>query len=57
MDVFRAPLQGHRYLQRQSQYILEEVSPEEIEDLNNQPMQVHRQFEWFDGGNHSPSPW
>ena len=35
---------SHRYLLRQSQYILEEVSPEEIEDLNNQPMQVHRQF-------------
>ena len=35
---------SHRYLLRQSQYILEDVSPEEIENLNNQPMQVHRQF-------------
>jgi len=35
---------SHRYLLRQSQYILEEISPKEIEDLHNQPMQVHRQF-------------
>ena len=35
---------SHRYLLRQCQYILEEISPEEIEDLHNQPMQVHRQF-------------
>jgi len=35
---------SHRYLLRQCQYILEEISPEEIEDLYNQPMQVHRQF-------------
>lgn len=46
---------SHRYLLRQCQYILEEISPKEIEDLHNQPMQVHRQF----GDlmvNHSPSP-
>lgn len=35
---------SHRYLLRHCQYILEEISPEEIEDLYNQPMQVHRQF-------------
>ena len=35
---------SHRYLLRQCQYILEEIAPEEIEDLHNQPMQVHRQF-------------
>lgn len=35
---------SHRYLLRQCQYILEEISPEEIENLHNQPMQVHRQF-------------
>ena len=35
---------SHRYLLRQCQYILEEISSEEIEDLHNQPMQVHRQF-------------
>ena len=35
---------SHRYLLRQSQYILEEISPKEIEDLHDQPMQVHRQF-------------
>lgn len=35
---------SHRYLLRQCQYILEEISLEEIEDLHNQPMQVHRQF-------------
>ena len=41
LDLTKA---SHRYLLRQCQYILEEISPEEIEDLNNQPMQVHRQF-------------
>ncbi len=35
---------SHRYLLRQCQYILEEISPEEIEDLHNQSMQVHRRF-------------
>ena len=35
---------SHRYLLRQCQYILEEIAPEEIEDLHNQPMQVHRHF-------------
>ena len=35
---------SHRYLLRQSQYILEEISPKEIEELHDQPMQVHRQF-------------
>ena len=41
LDVTRP---SHRYLLRHSQYILEEISPEEIEELHNQPMQVHRQF-------------
>lgn len=41
LDVTRP---SHRYLLRHSQYILEEISPEEIEELHNQPMQAHRQF-------------
>ena len=41
LDLTKA---SHRYLLRQCQYILEEISPEEIEDLHTQPMQVHRQF-------------
>ena len=41
LDLTKA---SHRYLLRQCQYILEEISPEEIEDLHNQPMQVHRPF-------------
>ena len=41
LDLTKA---SHRYLLRQCQYILEEISPEEIEDFHNQPMQVHRQF-------------
>ena len=41
LDLTKA---SHRYLLRQCQYILEEISPEEIEDLHNQPMQVHRRF-------------
>ena len=41
LDLTKA---SHRYLLRQCQYILEEISPEEIEGLHNQPMQVHRQF-------------
>ena len=41
LDLTKA---SHRYLLRQCQYILEEIAPEEIEDLHNQPMQVHRQF-------------
>ena len=41
LDLTKA---SHRYLLRQCQYILEEISPEEIKDLHNQPMQVHRQF-------------
>ena len=41
LDLTKA---SHRYLLRQCQYILEEISSEEIEDLHNQPMQVHRQF-------------
>ena len=41
LDLTKA---SHRYLLRQCQYILEEISPEEIEDLNNQPLQVHRRF-------------
>lgn len=35
---------SHRYLLRQCQYIMEEVSIEEIEALQNYPFQVHRQF-------------
>ena len=35
---------SHRYLLRQCQYIMEEVSIEEIEALQNYPLQVHRQF-------------
>lgn len=41
LDLTKA---SHRYLLRQCQFILEEISPEEIEDLHNQPMQVHRRF-------------
>ena len=41
LDLTKA---SHRYLLRQCQYILEEISPEEIEDFHNQPMQVHRRF-------------
>ena len=41
LDLTKA---SHRYLLRQCQYILGEIAPEEIEDLHNQPMQVHRQF-------------
>ena len=41
LDLTKA---SHRYLLRQCQYILEEIGPEEIEDLHNQPMQVHRRF-------------
>ena len=41
LDLTKA---SHRYLLRQCQYILEEISPEEIEDLHNQPMKVHRRF-------------
>ena len=41
LDLTKA---SHRYLLRQCQYILEEISPEEIEDLHNQSMQVHRRF-------------
>ena len=35
---------SHRYLLRQCQYIMEELSSEEIEALQNYPLQVHRQF-------------
>ena len=41
LDLTKA---SHRYLLRQSQYILEEISPKEIEELHDHPMQVHRQF-------------
>lgn len=41
LDLTKA---SHRYLLRQCQYILEEISSEEIEDLHNHPMQVHRRF-------------
>ena len=33
-----------RYLLRQCQYIMEEVSQEEIDVLQNYPLQIHRQF-------------
>ena len=33
-----------RYLLRQCQYIMEEVSQEEIDALQNYPLQIHRQF-------------
>ena len=32
---------SHRYLMRQCQYILEEITPQEIEDMQKMPMQVH----------------
>ena len=35
---------SQRYLLRQCQYVLEEISLEEIEMLHNQPLQIHRQF-------------
>ena len=35
---------SHRYLLRQCQYIMEELSIEEIEALQNYPLQVHLQF-------------
>lgn len=35
---------SHRYLLRQCQYIMEELSSEEIEALQDYPLQVHRQF-------------
>ena len=35
---------SHRYLLRQCQYIMEELSIEEIEALQNYPLRVHRQF-------------
>ena len=40
LDPSRA---SHRYLMRHCQYILEEVSPEEIEAMKSLPMQVHRE--------------
>ena len=35
---------SHRYLLRQCQYIMEELSIEEIKALQDYPLQVHRQF-------------
>ena len=35
---------SHRYLLRQCQYIMEELSIEDIEALQDYPLQVHRQF-------------
>ena len=35
---------SHRYLLRQCQYIMEEISIEEIEAMQNYPLRVHRQF-------------
>ena len=40
LDPSRA---SHRYLMRHSQYILEEIRPEEIESMQSLPMQVHRE--------------
>ena len=40
LDPSRA---SHRYLMRHCQYILEEISPEEIEAMQRLPMQVHRE--------------
>ena len=40
LDPSRA---SHRYLMRHCQYILEEISPEEIEAMQSLPMQVHRE--------------
>ena len=35
---------SHRYLMRQCQYILEEINPQEIEAMQEMPMQVHREM-------------
>ena len=35
---------SHRYLMRQCQYILEEITPQEIEAMQEIPMQVHREI-------------
>ena len=35
---------SHRYLLRQCQYIMEEISRDEIEALQDYPLRVHRQF-------------
>ena len=35
---------SHRYLMRQCQYILEEINPQEIEAMQEMPMQVHREI-------------
>lgn len=35
---------SHRYLLRQCQYIMEEISSQEIEALQDYPLQVHRRF-------------
>ena len=35
---------SHRYLLRQCQYIMEEISSQEIEALQDYPLRVHRQF-------------
>ena len=35
---------SHRYLMRQCQYILEEITPQEIEAMQDMPMQVHREI-------------
>lgn len=35
---------SHRYLLRQCQYIMEEISRQEIEALQDYPLRVHRQF-------------
>ena len=43
---------SQRYLLRQCQYILEEISLEEIELLQNQPLQIHRQFDLTVGISH-----
>lgn len=33
---------SHQYLMRHCQYILEELTPKEIDDLHSRPLQVHR---------------
>ena len=35
---------SHRYLLRQCQYIMEEISLDEVEALQGHPMHSHRQF-------------
>ena len=41
LDISRP---SHRYLLRQCQYIMEEISIDEIEKLQDFPMHTHRRF-------------